>query len=147
MGLFNTAKNASLHYDTRDYGIDLGWRTDDLLKRVGAIFPNTQWPITTKCGAGADVDVRWNVEPVTLMGDTGSTVGGTVMPITSMHTIDGSNNCLYVGMIGGLRRGVWRVDVIVNFALRSSCTVTIGHYVNYVSVLNGVKSCAIETVH
>ncbi len=145
MGLFNTAKNASLHYGTREYGINLDWRTDNLLERVGAIYPHSQWPITTKCGPGTDVDVRWNVEPVTLAGDTGSTVGGTIKPVTYSSGIEG--NCLYVGMIGGLRRGAWRVDLIVNRVLRSSCTVMIGHYVNYVSVLNGVSGCAIETVH
>jgi hypothetical protein len=141
MGLFNTAKNASLHYGIRDYGINLEWRTDNLLKRVGAIYPASRLPFTMKCGA----DVRWNVEPVTLTGDTGSSAGGTLTPIYAAPDTDG--NCLYVGMIGGLKRGVWRVDLIVNSALRASCTVTIGHYVNYVDVLNGVAGCAIETVH
>lgn len=141
MGLFNTAKNASLHYGTREYGINLDWRTDNILQQDGAIYPITRWPSTASCGE----NVKWNLEPVTLTGETGSSVGGTLTP--GYQSPDGEGNCIFIGGIWGLKIGVWRVDLIVNRVLRSSCTVRIGRYVNYVSVLNGVVSCAIETVH
>jgi hypothetical protein len=145
MGLFNTAKNASLHYGTREYGINLKWGTDmwgtENLLEWRDVYTVTKWPSTTTCG----VDVEWKLEPVTLTGDTGSTVGGTLTP--RHWSSDGQGNCQFIGYIKDLKIGVWQVDLIVNRVLRSSCTVTIGRYVNYVSVLNGVSGCAIETVH
>jgi hypothetical protein len=140
MGLFNTPKNASLHYATREYGINLAWRTDNLHERA-ELWPYFRWPMTTLC----DENIKWEVEPVMLTGDTGSTIGGTLTPVYNAPDTEG--NCLVIGAIGGLKIGVWRVHVILNRELHSTCTVTIGRYVNYVGARYGVSGCTVDTVH